>query len=281
VDARRLIPVGAAVTALLVLAGIASHGRPLHRGSGAGPSAIFFDYVATTLLLVGAALVILFVYVVRANATGLPVQQRGRWQLLSTVLTFAAFVLVAELIFHARFEDRLREFLQQHPQRPGQGAVQEANAKNAHGRNAQVRWDEVAVVLVIVGGVAAYFLVTRARRKSLGPLLQRRRETVSRALDESLDDLRSDPDVRRAIIAAYARMEDALAAAGLARAPAEAPFEYLERTLLELDAGADAARRLTDLFERAKFSQHEPAEAMRDEAIDALIAVRDELQEEQ
>ena len=35
--------------------------------------------------------------------------------------------------------------------------------------------------------------------------------------------------------------------------------------------------RLTDLFEWAKFSQHEPEPAMRDEAIDALVAVRDEL----
>jgi hypothetical protein len=61
------------------------------------------------------------------------------------------------------------------------------------------------------------------------------------------------------------------------RAPAEAPFEYLGRSLVELDASADAARRLTDLFERAKFSQHEPAEEMRTEAIDALVAVRDEL----
>ena len=45
----------------------------------------------------------------------------------------------------------------------------------------------------------------------------------------------------------------------------------------EQPAGAGAARRLTDLFEWAKFSQHEPAAHMRDEAIDALVAVRDEL----
>jgi hypothetical protein len=72
-------------------------------------------------------------------------------------------------------------------------------------------------------------------------------------------------------------MESAFAQAGVPRAPAEAPYEYLERSLVELDAGAGAARRLTDLFQRAKFSHHEPAESMRDEAIDALIAVRDDL----
>ena len=37
------------------------------------------------------------------------------------------------------------------------------------------------------------------------------------------------------------------------------------------------AERLTALFEWAKFSHHEPGPAMRDDAIDALVAVRDEL----
>ncbi len=100
---------------------------------------------------------------------------------------------------------------------------------------------------------------------------------MSLALDESLDDLRAEPDLRKAIIAAYARMERALAGAGLPRRPAEAPLEYLERALLELETSAGAVRRLTDLFEWAKFSQHEPEPQMRDDAIDALVAVRDEL----
>ena len=64
---------------------------------------------------------------------------------------------------------------------------------------------------------------------------------------------------------------------GLPRRPSEAPFEYLERALRELDTSAEGVRRLTDLFEWAKFSHHEPRPEMRDEAIDALVAVRDEL----
>ncbi len=98
-------------------------------------------------------------------------------------------------------------------------------------------------------------------------------------LDESLDDLRNEPDLRKAIVAAYARMERALAFAGLPRNPSEAPFEYVERALVTLDASSASARRLTDLFEWAKFSQHEPSAGMRDEAIAALEAVRDELRE--
>ena len=38
-----------------------------------------------------------------------------------------------------------------------------------------------------------------------------------------------------------------------------------------------AARALTDLFERAKFSQHVVGAEMKDEAIDALETVRDDL----
>jgi len=72
-------------------------------------------------------------------------------------------------------------------------------------------------------------------------------------------------------------MERALAAAGLPRLPSEAPLEYLERALLELHASGPAVRQLTDLFEWARFSDHEPDRTMRDDAVDALEAIRDEL----
>src|SRR5206468_2554894 len=122
----------------------------------------------------------------------------------------------------------------------------------------------------------AVLLAGRRTKRSPRPLRRRERE-VALALDESIDDLRNDPDLRRAIVAAYARMETALARAGLPRHPAEAPFEYVERALVSLDAGSESARRLTALFEWAKFSHHEPEPEMRDEAIEALLAVRDDL----
>jgi uncharacterized protein DUF4129 len=139
------------------------------------------------------------------------------------------------------------------------------------------RWEELAVVLgvlLVLGAAAA------ATRRRLDPATRRNRaapELLAAALDESLDDLRDDPDLRRAIVAAYARMEAALAAAGLPRHHAEAPLEYMERALLTLDTSAAAVRRLTDLFEWARFSQHEPEPSMRDDAVDALESVRDEL----
>jgi hypothetical protein len=101
---------------------------------------------------------------------------------------------------------------------------------------------------------------------------------LSDALDESLDDLRSEPDSRRAVIAAYARMERALAAAGVPRRPAETALEYLARVLSGLlQTSAGSVMRLTELFERAEFSLHEIGPGLKDEAIEALVAVRDEL----
>ena len=95
-------------------------------------------------------------------------------------------------------------------------------------------------------------------------------------LDESLDDLRAEPDPRRAVIAAYARLERALAAYGLPRDPAEAPLEYLSRMLGELSVSARRPRGSPTLFERAKFSQHEVGPEMKEQAIDALEQVRDD-----
>ena len=80
------------------------------------------------------------------------------------------------------------------------------------------------------------------------------------------------------MIAAYAQMERALAVAELPRAPAEAPREYLGRASCRRSAPQTASvERLTALFERAKFSPHAIDAAMKDEAIDALESLRDEL----
>jgi hypothetical protein len=79
------------------------------------------------------------------------------------------------------------------------------------------------------------------------------------------------------VIAAYARLERVLAAHGLPRKPSEAPLEYLARMLTELSVSDRAARALTELFERAKFSQRAVGSEMKEQAIEALETVRDDL----
>ena len=273
---RLLLPLGLAVTGLLLLAAVASRGRPLEggRSHGAGPTAGFFDYAFTTIVIViavGLIVTVIAVATVKPDARDRP--SSGR-RYFTSMLALAGALGIVWLLTHAHFQRALQQLdLSQGPQ--GQGAHHPAQPPPGT-RGAHIRWEEVAIVLTLL---AVGALVVAHRRRGRMPALPHfgAQQRVSLALDESLDDLRAEPDLRKAIIAAYARMERALAIAGLPRRPAEAPVEYLERALLELDASTDAVRRLTELFEWAKFSHHEPEPSMRDEAIAALVAVRDEL----
>lgn len=129
-----------------------------------------------------------------------------------------------------------------------------------------------------LAALLAVWMAHRSRRRALRP---RAKTPVPPSLDEVLadtvDDLRSEPDPRRAVIAAYARLERALAAAGHPRARSDAPGEYLGRVLREAEVSPAAVARLTTLFAQAKFSQHQVGEEMRIEAIDALEEVREGL----
>jgi hypothetical protein len=154
------------------------------------------------------------------------------------------------------------------------------------------------VVPLVVAGLALAAMVGLAVAQLLAERRRRRPprtpgERLVELLDDTLEDLEREPDPRRAVIGAWARMERGLAAAGLPRRPAEAPFEYagrvLESALAPTDRGTplgfpgplrpDSVHRLTGLFERAKFSRHAIGEDHRHEAIAALRAVRRELAE--
>jgi hypothetical protein len=277
---RRLVPLALVVTALLAVVAIAAHGRPLGSGSGAsgGLPASFWSFVFTTLVIVEVLLFIVAVvalFVFRRERTQIERPQR------STVRTLAYLIGgVAILSFVARHID-LHHLLHQSGHKPGAITTPTLTGKNgkplAKAEHVHFRWEELVVVLGLLLGLAVIAAATCSRLGAGSGPRRAAPEVLAAALDESLDDLRSDPDLRRAIIAAYARMETALGAAGLPRRPAEAPLEYVERALLMLDTSAAAVRRLTDLFVWARFSQHEPEPSMRDDAVDALIAVRDEL----
>lgn len=100
---------------------------------------------------------------------------------------------------------------------------------------------------------------------------------VAESIDDAIDDLESEPDARRAVIAAYARMEGAFGRHGLRRQASETATEYLHRILLGLTTRVEAVGRLTGLFEQAKFSDHPIDGRMKQDAIDALRVIRDDL----
>jgi hypothetical protein len=137
-------------------------------------------------------------------------------------------------------------------------------------------WIPLLVIgsLVVVGVAIAMIVARRRRPLSQDEIIARE---LAGALDDSLDALRAEPDPRRAVIAAYARLERVLAAHRLERLESETPNEYLTRILEDLDVERGSVRRLTDLFTEAKFSHHTVDAAMKEEAIEALTTVRDEL----
>jgi len=136
-------------------------------------------------------------------------------------------------------------------------------------------WGYLMLALVLIGGVAAAWYLRKAPARTV-PEPEEPDELLA-AVDLSLEDLERDPDPRRAVIRAYARMERALESYGLARRTSETPLEYLARALTSLRVGRRSVERLTVLFERAKFSQHDIDVSMKGEAIAALGALRDEL----
>ena len=159
---------------------------------------------------------------------------------------------------------------------PGQAAT----TPDAVPYQPEFAWAPVVVtVALIVLALGAWWYAGRARKRARGELVRENllATEVAAAIDESLDDLRAEPDPRRAVIAAYARLERVLAAHRLPRRPSEAPLEYLRRMLDDLAVRPEAVRRLTNLFERAKFSQHAVGMEMKEEAISGLETVRDDL----
>lgn len=275
-SSRRVLPLVLAVSCLLAVAALAAHGHPIGRSHGTGPTPRFFDYVFTSITIVAAVIALVFLWSLTGTKWSKPRPQRSRmyWsQLVAMLLASVALgLLYAHAHLHLTIPQQRHRSAQQTPAGAGRGRPEPTTATR---RGAQLQWDEITIVLGLLTAAGVAMFATRSS-KPMKPW-HRSHEEVALALDESLDDLRGEPDVRRAIIAAYARMERALAVAGVPRRPAEAPLEYLARALQSLDASAVAVTRLTDLFERAKFSHHDPDEAMRDEAIDALVAVRDEL----
>jgi hypothetical protein len=271
----------AAPLVLLVLVGVvvvASSGHSV--GRGALDSEAATGAFATLLFALGAVWVA-GLLVASPLLTGLTaraeVGQRRRWSEALIVLLFVLSLLLI-LSGAGRLRDR---------DATGGQTVQTIGQSDPRGRGSARPIDMPPVDWVIVFaafGVALLAFASVAGMMIRGNRHVRREIAARKALAEilagTLDDLRAEKDPRKAVIAAYSRMERSLASFGVPRRPFEAPVEYLSRVLEELQSGSPAARRLTHLFERAKFSHHTIDAGMKDEAIDAVAALRDELQAE-
>ena len=97
---------------------------------------------------------------------------------------------------------------------------------------------------------------------------------LAAAVEESLDDLRREPDPRVAILRIYGNFERVLAGAALPRRPWQTPVEFMRSAMGRLPLPGAAVRRLTEIFQLARFSQHPVGAAERDRAWHCLIEIR-------
>jgi hypothetical protein len=232
--------------------------------------------LAVMALAAGAMLAIGVGTVVFAGGYAIFGGNRRRTNLIAALLVTGMLAVIVALAFATI------DFRSQGP-RARTVTAQPTGGRAADDRVGVVGDETVAIAAAVVAGAALFAalllgvvlaLIARRRAPSVAAAED---ELVIEALEESIDDLRREPDVRRAIIACYARMERALERAGSARRPAEAPFEYLVRVLERITANGRAARALTELFEQAKFSVEPMGEREKQQAIDALELLRAEV----
>ena len=274
---RRTALLAAGLIVGLALVGLAA-GERWRAGQGRAEGSVpvlLIDAMLVVGAVLGAVTMVLFALVYGGSYGSVSLERRRRSSTMR-VLTSVAIVIIAifcvvavRKAFSDRFGNRPAESAQVQP--GGQAEAQPA----ANGeRTLDWRFVGGAFVVALIGSAYAARLLLR---NELPPEAENTAEAVAAILDDTLEDLRNELDPRRAVVAAYARMEHALAVHGLPRERSEAPAEYLERALEELSASASAASRLTRLFEWARFSDHSVEPGMKEEAIEALEAVRDEL----
>jgi hypothetical protein len=282
-------PLKAAVAALALgglLAIVAFASRSDHPGSGdvglhqrEVPEQVTNDLL--TIFAIGYVLAVVGLFAVAYWLRGDWTRpQKSRWlrQMIMLILLTATVALLATRISHTNLADVLRRNAEKaRANTPTTSRTPTLPARPAAKKPAELDW----ILTGVIGGgliLAAVFVLARRRERLEEEETVGVEQELSAVVSDTIDDLRREPDARRAVIAAYARMERVLAQHGQPRRRSEAPFEYLARVLLGLRVRAAAVRDLTELFERAKFSTHEIDQTMKDRAIGALVSVREDLQ---
>jgi len=281
----------AALVGLLALVALASSaGIPWSgtRGGAETDSLRTLGRLIADVVLLGSAGVLVVLYVRRLRRPSLSrvvvVDEaevevpRRRWvRALLKIAPYAIIVLIGLLVYLAAREVDNR-FPRPEPASRGSVPDGSTGAPGLRAPGSPEGW-----LLVVAGGLALAALATAAatpvvRRRLTGDgTVDPARRALARVVDASIDDLRAEPDPRRAVVAAYARMEAGFDARGHGRLAHEAPHEYLGRVLVEAKAPSGPVSRLTALFERAKFSQRGVGSPAKEEAIACLGAIRDDL----
>ncbi len=269
-----LAAVAGVVLCALIVIGAAAHPLRAPRHEGLSTSAAFGDVVVVAgMIAAGAGFVILVVAVIMFRpgpTTPLPPRRRRAF----VPILLAVLVALALRSFMSRSTSETR----QQPPAVGTAAAPREPPPGTH------VWRDAGWILVAVLGAAALgAAVVLGRHREQGDHAPPPDadatipEVVADAVDAALSALEAAGDPRQAIIAAYARMLEALEAHGLGCRPAETPRLHVARCLAAADVRPEPLEELVSLFEEARFSTHPMTWEHRDEARRALAAVRGDL----
>jgi Domain of unknown function (DUF4129) len=281
----RLVAGGAALTALLAVVGVASRAhRPVGGSAATTPHAptLLFDYVASGMLVLFPIGVMIVIWAMAQGRHQRLLAGETNWlRTLTSLAIMCALLAAAVYLSKGRIGHGLGRPTHSQSSVGHSAKLGKAQQKSQAAYHSQFRWVPAVVVAGIILGLAGAAATVYIRKRRGGGGWERE-AALAVALDEvladSLDDLRADPDPRRAVIRAYARMEKTFAAYGVPRDDSEAPLEFMARALASLSVSQHSMRRLTQLFSRAKFSPHDVDAAMKDQAIEALVGLRAELE---
>lgn len=272
--AARLAAVGTALFLLLAVVAIASRGGFGHEGSSStGTSYTSWAMSAFLVVFFAAMPFALYVFVLQQREALVRRQRKGFARRVVETLLILAAIAVA-LTFRTKLRGYLFASSVVHPA----GRVHPGDAAKGAHRVAAGPHFEYPVLWLALGALAvALVSIVALRRKKAAAAEGTVGEELAATIGDAIDDLEREPDARRAVIAAYARMEGVLGRHGIRRLVSETPLEYLTRVLTELTSRHEPVARLTRLFEVAKFSRREIDAGMKGEAIGALREIRDEL----
>jgi hypothetical protein len=148
-------------------------------------------------------------------------------------------------------------------------------------------WLVAAFAWAALAGLLALLLLALVRAWRRRPQRQRIEPGTAAALPtvaETVNDaeaelqevlLRGSP--RNAIVRCWVRLEQAVAAAGIAPRPSETSLEFTTRVLAAMTVDDGSLRRLGALYREARFSRHELGEPQRRAAIESLTELLEQV----
>jgi hypothetical protein len=276
----RLSLLGIGLLVLLGVVAFASRSGLAHHG-GSAPSERYTSYAMSVFVILFVLMipVAVYAYTLRIRDSPRSSHKSFKARLYASAVRWSALGLIILVSFYLRrSHPHLLENL---------NLFSRTSSGKSHGHdqvhkvyNPKFQWNVLWVALVLFAAIAAYWyfrwktrraaLQTRAHEPTVS-------EDLAHEIGDVIDDLEAEPDARRAVIAAYARMEAVLGRNGFQRVPSETAIEFLRRVLLGLTSRGDAVTLLTGLFQQAKFSKNEIDSTMKQAAISSLREIRDGL----